>query len=127
MFHRTAVARLRCTPIARGVGPFVMYLIRSKGKHTGMPVTERAKKVAAEYRALSPTKLAELRKAGLAHKTLPKKGWRMREAEKKENKIKGIKRAPSAWTRTIKAHYHEFTHLPVTQRFGAIAAKYGKK
>jgi hypothetical protein len=88
MFRRTAVARLRCTPIARGVAPFVMYLIRSKGKHTGMPATERAKKVAAEYRALSPTKLAELRKAGSAHKTLPK-GWRMREAEKKENKDQG--------------------------------------
>jgi hypothetical protein len=126
MFRRTTVAALRCTPIVRA-GPFAMFLIRSKGKHTGMPIKERAKKVVAEYRALSPDQLAELRKAASEHKMTPPKGWRMREAEKQKKKDQGIKRAPTAWTRTIEAHYREFTHLPLKERFAAIAAKYYKK
>jgi hypothetical protein len=126
MLRRTAVANLRCTPIARGVGPYVMFLIRSKGKHMGMPAKERSSRVTAEYRALSPDQLAELRKAASEHQTLARKGSK-RAAKKKVKKAKGSKRAPSAWTETIKAHYHEFTHLPIKERFAAIAAKYGKK
>ena len=52
----------RCNTSKLSVGTFARFMMDGKGKHTGIPVAQRAKLVVAEYNALksNPAQFAEL-------------------------------------------------------------------
>ncbi len=103
MFVRTVVRRVRTLPA------FGVFLKQTKGQFTGIPATQRAKKLGSLYRNLSAADKAKLKAAGAKIKVVPRV-----KAPKAPRKL-------TAYNRFVKANYGKVKNLPFSKRLGAIA------
>jgi hypothetical protein len=114
MFRTQLVRGVSPYIVRGGISPYALWLTKSKGQHAGVKtIQERAKLVAAAYRALSPSDKAALFAEAKAMPT----------PARKEKKVKAT-RAPTAYNNFVKANFDSVMGLPRTERLKVIGVKW---
>ena len=110
MLGRTVIMRLAATRTALGVSSYAVFLKRTAGTLTGIPARTRARKLAAQFKALSRRERAALEAVAA----------RTRRPKPKPRKH----RKAGPFARFVKANYHSVRRLKPAQRMKALAVKW---